>query len=270
MTITLGCNTLYPHNTPLAKPQDFGLDEIKTAIDTIKASGFSACEFSHYSQLNAEERRTAGDYARSQGIRPWSAHAWKSIPAEANKLTDGVADLVVCLENAAQLGVSVMVVHAAQGPEPLADSRWASFREALTRLAPVAAENQLRIGVENCYNRDDLLGMAEVIHALDLPEIGFVIDTGHAVLRGMTPAEAIHIMGHKLFSTHLQDNHGVHDDHLPPGRGSSINWQDTWQALLDVSYDGVRMVEITDCPNNRPPNAIQDTLDAYAYLKNFC
>lgn len=163
----------------------------------------------------------------------------------------------------------MVVVHAAQGPEPLSAARWAVFREALVRLTPLAAKWQLRIGVENCYPREDLLGMAEVIHQLDLPEIGFVIDTGHAILRGMKPAEAIHIMGAKLFSTHIQDNHGQHDDHLPPGRGSSINWQETWQALNDVGYNGIRMVEITDCPSNRPANAKQDTQDAFDFLRTF-
>lgn len=267
MAIILGCNTLYPHDTKLTNERYFGLPELKTAIDTIKNAGFSACEFSHYSQLNDDDRRAAGDYARAQGVRPWSAHAWKSIPAEADKLDEGVADLTVCLEDAAQLGVSLVVVHAAQGPEPLSAARWAVFREALIRLAPVAARHTLRIGVENCYPREDLLGMAEVVHSLDLPEIGFVVDTGHAILRGMTPAEAIHIMGAKLFSTHIQDNHGQHDDHLPPGRGSSINWQETWQALNDVGYQGVRMVEITDCPANRPANAKQDTQDAFDFLQ---
>ncbi|NMA47505.1 MAG: sugar phosphate isomerase/epimerase [Lentisphaerae bacterium] len=269
MAIILGCNTLYPHDTILAKVQDFKLPEHKIAIDTIKSAGFSACEFSHYCHLSDDDRHIAGDYARAKGVQPWSAHAWSPVPAEADKLDAGIADLALCLQKAAQLGVSVVVVHAAQGPDPLSAGRWAVFREALTRLAPIAAKWQLRIGVENCYPREDLLGMAEVIHGLDLPEIGFVIDTGHAILRGMTPAEAIHIMGAKLFSTHLQDNHGQHDDHLPPGRGSSINWQETWQALNDVGYQGVRIVEITDCPANRPANAKQDTQDAFNFLQTF-
>lgn len=267
MASILGCNTLYPHDTILAETKDFGLPELKLAIDTIKNVGFAACEFSHYSQLNDAERHLIGDYARAQGLLPWSAHAWKSIPAEANKLEQGLADLSVCLEEASQLGVSVLVLHAAQGPAPLSTARWAVFREALRHLAPMAATWQLRIAVENCYPREDLLGMAEAIFDLDLPGIGFVIDTGHAILRGMKPAEAIRIMGSKLISTHLQDNHGQHDDHLPPGRGSSIDWHETWQALDEVGYQGVRMVEITDCPYRRPPNAKQDTQDAFDFLQ---
>ena len=128
MAIILGCNTLYPHDTKLTNERHFGLPELKTAIDTIKNAGFSACEFSHYSQLNDDDRRTAGDYARAQGVRPWSAHAWKSIPAETAKLDEGITDLTACLENAAQLGVSLVVVHAAQGPDhgPVCPSRFSA------------------------------------------------------------------------------------------------------------------------------------------------
>ena len=60
MAIILGCNTLYPHDTKLTNERYFGLPELKTAIDTIKDAGFVACEFSHYSQLNDDDRRAAG------------------------------------------------------------------------------------------------------------------------------------------------------------------------------------------------------------------
>ena len=237
MAIILGCNTLYPHDTKLTNERYFGLPELKTAIDTINNAGFVACEFSHYSQLNDDDRRAAGDYARAQGVRPWSAHAWKSIPAEADKLDEGVADLTVCLEDAAQLGVSLVVVHAAQGPDPLSAARWAVFREALIRLAPIAGRHNMRIGVENCYPREDLMGMAEVIHDLDLPEIGFVVDTGHAILRG-------HDAPPKPFTSWVPSSqHPIQDNQAstrPPPPRPRLKHQlaETWQALRRSGYQG--------------------------------
>jgi sugar phosphate isomerase/epimerase len=110
--------------------------------------------------------------------------------------------------------------------------------------------------------------LVEAVQSLGLPGVGFNIDTGHAVLHGMTPADAIRLMGPLLLTTHLQDNLGKQDDHLPPGRGG-IDWPGTLAALREVKYKGMLMVEISDCPPGREPDAAADTRAAFENLSRF-
>ena len=48
----------------------------------------------------------------------------------------------------------------------------------------------------------------------------------------------------RLFTTHLQDNFGVNDDHQPPGLGE-IDWRGTLTALNEIGYNGPLMMEMT-------------------------
>ena len=93
-------------------------------------------------------------------------------------------------------------------------------------------------------------------------------DLDHAQIRGMQPAEAIRLMGKRLLTTHLQDNFGKNDDHLPPGCGT-IDWPATIGALREVNYQGTLMVEISDCPGGREPDAVADTRKAFENLSRF-
>ena len=156
-----------------------------------------------------------------------------------------------------------MVLHSAGGEA-------AGRREALARtlgnLAPAAAKAGITLAIENCAPRADLEFLVATVDALALPAVGFNIDTGHAALHGMTPAEAIRLMGHRLATTHMQDNFGQRDDHLPPGKGT-IDWTATRDALLEVGYKGMFMVEISDCPPGREPLPKEDTQAANDFLR---
>ena len=110
--------------------------------------------------------------------------------------------------------------------------------------------------------------LVEAVQSLGIPGIGFNLDTGHAALHGMTPAEAIGIMGALLRTTHLQDNHGKQDDHLPPGCGT-VDWPATLKALHEAKYQGTLMVEISDCPPGREPDAVAETREAFENLTRF-
>jgi len=54
--------------------------------------------------------------------------------------------------------------------------------------------------------------------------------------------------GGRLITTHLQDNHGARDEHLPPGDGA-IDWEDVAAALREIGYPGCLMLELTDQPS---------------------
>ena len=273
MNNLLGCNTLYPHGRLTDIKAQFTLEAQREALRNIRDAGFDGCEFSHYENLQEEECAALRTACEGLGLTPWSAHSWVQLPADAAALKERMPLLVQSLAGAATLGAKVMVVHAQNAPKgdlnKAARLKWETGIETgLLALAPYTITFGLEVAIENCGDRIELEMLVETVQALGLPGIGLNIDTGHAVLHGMTPAEAIGLMGPLLRTTHLQDNHGLQDEHLPPGRGT-IDWPATLAALSQAKYKGMLMVEISDCPPGREPDAVKDTRDAYKNLHRF-
>jgi sugar phosphate isomerase/epimerase len=263
MSFRFGCNTLYPHGRLPSEPEAFDLAAHRESLKIIRSCGLDGCEFSHYQHLPADEQTALREFCAELDLIPWSAHAWVTLPGATAQVAEALPKLHACLEGAARLAVSVMVLHAAGG-EP--DDRREALGQALRSLSPVAEKSGITLAIENCSTRQDLEFLIDTVDTLALPAVGFNIDTGHAALRGMTPAEAIRLMGHRLATTHMQDNFGQRDDHLPPGKGT-INWPDTRDALLEVGYQGMFMVEISDCPPEREPIPKADTQAANDFLR---
>ena len=273
MAIRLGCNTLYPFGRLSDVRKQFGLAAQQEALRIIRDVGFDGCEFSHYECLTRAECETLRLECEGLGLTPWSAHSWVPLPASRQGLDERLETLIASLSDAAALGVQVMVIHAARPsdegePDALRREREETLRLVLSEMAASPAGDSLRIAVENCGDRAEVAFLVQVIDSLALDNVGMNIDTGHAVLHGMAPAETIRMMGKRLFTTHLQDNHNTgKDEHLPPGQGT-IDWDATLGTLGEVGYEGMWMVEISDCPPGREPDATGDTASAYAFLSS--
>ena len=269
----LGCNTLLPFGRLANVAQQFGVEAQKESLRIIRDTGFDACEFSHYECLALDECRVLHEHCRHLGLQSWSAHSWVPVPGDAAEATAKLPAQLSSLDGASALGARVMVVHAPRGTCDLADAGQRCARRdalgmTLNELSTEAVKRGLTVAIENCGDREDLEFLVATVAELDLAGIGFNIDTGHAVIHGMTPAEAIQLMGGRLCTTHLQDNFGRRDDHLPPGEGG-IDWPETLAALKRVGYCGTLMVEISDCPPGRDPAAAEDTRTAYRNLSRF-
>ena len=273
MNNPLGCNTLYPHGRLVDAETQFGIEAHKEALAIIKDAGFDACEFSHYDVLTPDDCLALQAECEALGLTPWSAHSWIPLAGDESAAIEKLPASRRAMEQAVALGVGVVVFHATGGGLDLADpkqrhQRRLGLETSLLGLAPYCAALDVRIAIENCGDRADLEFLVEAVLELSLPNVGFNIDTGHAVLHGMAPADAIGLMGQRLYTTHLQDNFGQRDDHLPPGAGS-IEWGPVVKALRDVRYQGTLMVEISDCPPGREPDAVKDTCEAYDNLRRF-
>ncbi len=270
MNNPLGCNTLYPHGPLESAREQFDVAAHTESIRIVRSAGFDGCEFSHYDVLSVEEcARLRSDCDRI-GLIPWSAHTWVQLPAEPERADTQLTALRESVQRAGALGVQVLVAHAARGSIDLSDPEQRQRRRtvlarALTSLAHDLAAHNLTLAIENCAGRDDMAFLVETVAGLDLDCIGFNVDTGHAVLHGMTPSEVIGMMDSRLRTTHLQDNFGERDDHLPPGEGN-IDWEATLRSLTQVGYEGMLMVEISDRPPGREPDAVKDTQTAYDNL----
>jgi len=155
-------------------------------------------------------------------------------------------DLKRCLDWLAEAGGTHLVVHPGGLSEPSqAGTRRAALAAGLIELADHAAGTGGTVCVENMppgvHPGSRMADLAGLVAELDRAEIGLALDTGHAHIAA-DPASETRDAGRWLRTTHVHDNNGRQDSHLPPGLGT-LDW-DAWAASLDaVGYAGPIMLE---------------------------
>ncbi len=155
-------------------------------------------------------------------------------------------DLKRCLDWLGAAGGTVLVVHPGGLSDPAdAPARRDALGRGLVALADhlsgtnrVACVENMPPGVHPGSRMADLAGL---VAEIGRPEIALALDTGHAHIAADAAAETL-AAGTLLRTTHVHDNDGRHDSHLPPGLGSLdwVAWQDSLEA---ISYEGPVMLE---------------------------
>lgn len=265
MSIKIGCNTLYPEGR-LVGETTFTLPRQLRALEIIAEAGFDAAEYSHGAPLAPDELVRVAEHARSLGVLGWSAHAWQALAGDESQIEPVLAKFRDAAQMARLLEVSVLVVHSGGSMEPAGlESRRRANSETLAALAEMVGPG-ITVAVENCGSRADWEFLVEMVSACPAPNVGLNIDTGHANIHDLGVEQAIRMAGGRIRTTHLQDNYGQRDDHLPPGEGT-IDFVAALRAFREVGYQGVYMVEITDCPHGREPDPVGDTRRAAQNLR---
>lgn len=118
----------------------------------------------------------------------------------------------------------------------------AFFRE----LLPTAKEYGVTICLENMPFKNFVLSTPEqiltFIRKIDDENFKFCLDTGHANVFGVQPADAVRMAGSDLKVLHVHDNNGKEDRHCLPYTGT-VNWNDFMKALREVGYGGTLSLE---------------------------
>jgi sugar phosphate isomerase/epimerase len=175
-----------------------------------------------------------------------------------------VADLKRCVDWLGAAGGTYLVVH----PGGLSDAEEApARRDALARGLIALAEHARGSGVVLCVENmppgvhpgSRMADLFDLVAALDLPELALALDTGHAHITADAPAET-RAAGRLLRTTHVHDNNGRQDTHLPPGLGT-LDWAAWVEALDAVDYRGPILLECVRHLRNDP-----DSLD-HAFLQ---
>jgi sugar phosphate isomerase/epimerase len=191
------------------------------------------------------------------GLSAWSIHGpWggQSIRTERvdiadpepRRLAESLDDVRLAIDFGVSLGAEVIVIHPGGLSEPVDfERRRAILTESLAMLADHVVGSNIRIGVENMprgvnpgSRMKDLYAIVETINS---EKLGLVLDTGHANITADTVTETA-AAGVFLISTHLHDNNGRSDTHLPPGHGT-INWEEWFHFLDQQAYGGPVMLE---------------------------
>lgn len=175
----------------------------------------------------------------------------------------GLDDLRLCVDWLAKAGGRCLVVHPGGLSDP---ARWNDRRgrlgDGLVALADHASGTGVVVCVENMppgvHPGSRMADLAGLVAEIDRPELALALDTGHAHLNGSAADETL-AAGAGLRTTHVHDNDGRLDAHLPPGSGS-VDWA-AWVRSLDaIGYEGPIMLECIRHLRSYPESLSEDFL----------
>ncbi len=208
------------------------------------------------------------------GLRIHSAHGcWGGRTILAHRVdlghpdpathAESVDDLKRCVDWLGAAGGSCLVVHPGGLSDP-ADSE--ARRDALARGLIILADHARGTGITLCVENmppgvfpgSRMADLREVVDAIGRPEVALALDTGHAHISGSAGSETL-AAGPRLRTTHVHDNDGRADVHLPPGLGS-IDWGG-WVAALDaIDYRGPILLECIKHLRDKPESMTDEFL----------
>ena len=159
------------------------------------------------------------------------------------------------------LGGRLVVVHpgcAESGSSSADPDRAAALARSAQGLARIAETRNVLFALENLPHGmvgDDMAVLRKIVDDIDSPHLGLNYDCGHANLTS-DPVTVLDQAGPRLIATHIHDNLGVKDDHLPSGFGS-IDTDAVCRGLARHNYRGEFTLELM-----APINILRGQLDA--------
>ena len=164
--------------------------------------------------------------------------------------------LIKVIEMTARIGCKQLVVHPPHMASTFEritaadEERW--VMEQYVPLIPHLKKHKVMCMLENLFNRgiegqryacdcsDFQLAVkwVDMLNDMAGEEVfGFCFDVGHCFLTRQNVYRAVHLLGHRLKSLHMQDNAGEIDMHIAPYAGY-IDWAAFLAALKEVNYQG--------------------------------
>lgn len=152
----------------------------------------------------------------------------------------------VALAGAAEAGAQTAYV--IPGLDASRDSL-ARYAASLGALGDAAASYGIRLGIEHFPGRalPTVAGTLAFLDALNHPNVGLLLDIGHAQMSGEAFPAAIAAAGQRLVYVHLDDNDGVGDLHwaLYAGVLTPAALAAAFTALTEHGYTGRASLELS-------------------------
>lgn len=210
-------------------------------LDEIAAAGIGAveiyCERAHFDYRSAEAVRTLAGWLKDHSLKIHSLHAPMSrdiserresgVPIsisdnERLRRLDAVDEVKRALEVAEQVPFHYLVQHIGASRESADGRRLDAAFNSLEHLVVFAKQRGVTIALENTPG--ELASPATLRHFIadTRLDLKLCFDTGHAHMENGVEA-SFDIMRDLVVTTHVHDNHGERDEHLPPFEGS-IDW----------------------------------------------
>jgi len=161
--------------------------------------------------------------------------------------------------------ITVCPGHTLYGQSP--ESAWQLLKGSLEALLEHAQKYKITLLLEPAHKMesdliitvDDALRMIKEIKS---NRIGIVLDTGHAAINKESLKDCIRkLNGSKsVYHIHIDDNDGLMDEHLIPGRGK-INFIPFLKELKKVNYQDFLTVELGFQYTADPDSAVYESRD---------
>jgi len=177
-------------------------------------------------------------------VRLYSIHAAGGIGGMSGGRSERLS-LDLCkayADLAADLGASIVTMHAGLPPDGEKNERTRQLRRSLDELSRHILDMPCKYAWENIPWGPTTAEHLEWIRELDPGAFSFVLDSGHSNIDDTAEAYLEACQGF-LCNMHINDNSGKHDEHKIPGTGSQ-RWEDFMRKLESSGYVGPLMLEI--------------------------
>ncbi len=203
------------------------------------------CDRSHFDYRSMDEVRNLALWFGGHRLKLFSMHSPSSRdlnsrresrtpisisdPERVRRL-DAVDEVKRALEVAEHIPFKVLVQHMGASREEADPRRYDAAFNSLEHLGMFARQRGVTIALENTPGG---LGAPESLRNFlietRLTDLRMCFDAGHAHLEDGV-ARSLEVMRELVVTTHLHDNNGEKDEHLPPYEGS-IDWPAALKAL---------------------------------------
>jgi sugar phosphate isomerase/epimerase len=159
---------------------------------------------------------------------------------------------LTCMRIAAELGACHIVFHTNYLPwirRPVYQPQWIEQHVAFCRELSVEAEKlDLVIALENMWEPEPGI-IARVLEQVDSPYVGACLDIGHVYLYSysLSCAAWIERLGDNLVHCHINNHHGLYDEHMPlSAEGGVIDYDVILPQLRSLSSPPLIAIEMED------------------------
>lgn len=145
------------------------------------------------------------------------------------------------------------------------DEVLAYAKEGLRAVLPVAEKHQVRLAIENVWNRFLLspVEMAGFIDGFDSPWIGAYVDVANVLPFGY-PEQWLRILGSRVAGIHFKDFRravGTAEGFVDLLEGD-VNWPAVMEAIQGIGYDGPLVAELIPLYRHHPEVRAKNTSNA--------
>jgi sugar phosphate isomerase/epimerase len=233
----------------------------------IASHGFGAVEVfatrTHFDYRSGPAVEALAGWLRDTGLECHSMHApivetlvggrWIGALSNASNVETrrrvALDETQAALDVARQVPFRYLVVHLGvpstergSSGDNNADAARRSVEEIVAMAGRVGVKVALEVIPNALASADALSRFIE--SDLERLDVGVCLDYGHAHLMGGL-ADAIEALSGHIWTTHVHDNDGEHDQHLVPFAGT-IDWDSALMETRKVGYEGPLVLEVAD------------------------
>jgi sugar phosphate isomerase/epimerase len=178
-----------------------------------------------------------------------------------------VDEIKRALEIAENIPFKYLIQHMGVGGEEFDMYKFDAAFSAIEQLSLFARQRGVELLLENIPN--DLSSAARLQQFEEFTHVGlnYCFDTGHANMGKGVEHEFL-LMKPRIRSTHVHDNNGKDDIHLPPliSEGGTIDWKNTMQLLRSGQDQYPLILELKD--HGDLPHPLDTAMEIYDRLEN--